>query len=224
VLRAVVFDFDGVIADSEPLHYRGFRDVLDRQGIELREHDYYSRYLGYDDAGTFRAIAGDRGLAWSADQIAELIASKARILEKLEADGSLLFPGAEAAIRRVGEAVPLAIASGAARSEIRRILDRRSLSSTFRVIVAAEDTRVSKPAPDPYVLAVELLGNSVAGLVPAECVAIEDSAWGLESARRAGLHTIAVTHTYDRSALDAEIVISSLDELTVATLQQLCGV
>jgi beta-phosphoglucomutase len=223
VLRAVVFDFDGVIADSEPLHYRGFREVLAPSGIDLLEPDYYARYLGYDDVGVFKAIAVDHELAWTPSRIADLVAAKADVLERLEADASILFAGAEAAVRRVADAVPLAIASGAVRREIVRILERQNLSACFRVIVAAEDTPASKPAPDPYLRAVELLSGTIDGLRPAECAAVEDSAWGLQSARTAGLRTIAVTHTYEREALEADLVISSLDELNVAALRRLCA-
>jgi HAD superfamily hydrolase (TIGR01509 family) len=224
VLRAAVFDFDGVIANSEPLHYQGFRDVLRQAGIDLTEQEYYRRYLGYDDIGVFKAVAEQHGTEWHDGQIAELVAAKARILERLEAGDSILFPGAEAAIRRLAAELPLAIASGALGHEIRRILARRHLLSYFNTIVAAEDTPSSKPAPDPYLRAVALLEPATgAPLVPAECVAIEDSAWGLQSARAAGLRTIAVTNTYGRSALDADLVIDSLDELDVAAMQRLCA-
>jgi len=225
VLRAVVFDFDGVIANSEPLHYRGFRDILGRAGIELSERDYYTRYLGFDDAGVFRAVATDRGIEWPDERIAELVAAKAVVLERLEEGSSLLFPGAEEAVRRTAASVPLAIASGALGDEIRRILDRVSLTACFSAIVAAEDTAVSKPAPDPYLRAVQLLADTLQEpLAPADCVAIEDSPWGLRSARAAGLRTIAVAHTYDPTALDADLVIASLDELDVEAMRRLCGV
>jgi beta-phosphoglucomutase len=224
VLRAVVFDFDGVIANSEPLHYQGFRDMLRQSGIELSERDYYQRYLGFDDAGVFRAVATDRGLRWSGEQIAELVAAKATILERLEQQSAILFPGAEAAVRRTAASVPLAIASGALGGEIRRILDRFGLTGCFSVIVAAEDTALSKPDPDPYLRAVQLLGNTLQGLASADCVAIEDSPWGLRSARAAGLRTIAVAQTYGPAALDADLVIASLDELDVGAMRRLCGV
>ncbi len=90
--------------------------------------------------------------------------------------------------------------------------------------MAAEDTPVSKPAPDPYQRAVALLAEALGGSVqPSECVAIEDSPWGLQSARAAGLRTIAVAHTYDRAALEADAVISSLDELEVGMMERLCS-
>jgi beta-phosphoglucomutase-like phosphatase (HAD superfamily) len=225
VLRAIVFDFDGVIADSEPLHFRGFQDVLRESGIELSEHDYYARYLGYDDAGVFRAVAADRGLAWASDRIERLVETKARLLERLQESTSILFPGAEAAVQRAAASVPLAIASGALGAEIRRILNRASLTPCFTAIVAAEDTAAGKPAPDPYLLAIErLAGASGGSLLAADCVAIEDSPWGLQSARAAGLRTVAVAHTYRPEALDADLVIRSLEELDVPTLKRLCGV
>jgi beta-phosphoglucomutase-like phosphatase (HAD superfamily) len=218
-----VFDFDGVIANSEPLHYRAFRDVLEKSGIAFAEKEYYGRYLGYDDIGVFKALATDRGLSWTADRIAGFVRSKADTLERLEQDGSILFPGAEAAIRRAAACVAVAIASGALGVEIRRVLDREGLTSWFKAIVAAEDTPVSKPAADPYLRVLSLLGKALGvSLRPSECVAIEDSPWGLQSARAAGLHTVAVTHTYDRAALDADLVISSLDELDIIALERLC--
>lgn len=224
MLRAIVFDFDGVIANSEPLHYRAFHHVLEQSGVEFHNKDYYDRYLGYDDAGVFKALAADRRLQWTSDDIAGLVQSKAHILEGLEQAGSILFPGADAAIRRAATRMPLAIASGALGAEIRRVLDREGLTSYFKAIVAAEDTAVSKPAADPYRRAVTLLAEAVgAPIQPNECVAVEDSPWGLESARAAGLRTVAVAHTYDRAALHADVVITSLDELDVEMMKRLCS-
>jgi beta-phosphoglucomutase-like phosphatase (HAD superfamily) len=224
VLRAIVFDFDGVIANSEPLHYLAFQDALGQSGITFSEKEYYDRYLGYDDVGVFKAVSADRGLSWTVDRIAGLVQFKAAVIERLEQNTSILFPGAGAAIRRAAAQVPLAIASGALGVEIRRVLDREGLRSFFKAIVAAEDTIVSKPAADPYWRALALLAETVgAPLPPAECVAVEDSPWGLQSAKAAGLHTVAVAHTYDRGALDADLVIASIDELDVAMMERLCS-
>lgn len=224
-IRAVVFDFDGVIANSEPLHYKGFRDVLAAEGVTLSEVDYYARYLGFDDAGAFLAIAADRGLDWSPERIAGLVDDKAVRLEALERGASVLFPGARAAIERLSRACPVAIASGALRSEILRVLERERLTRHFTAIVAAEDAPASKPAPDPYLRAVGLL-SAVAPqpVAPRDCVAIEDSHWGLRSARDAGLRTVAVTHTYAAGALEeAELVVDHLDSLTWERLTSVFG-
>jgi HAD superfamily hydrolase (TIGR01509 family) len=149
-------------------------------------------------------------------EIADLVATKALRMEALEAESSVLFPGARNAIARMAAACPTAIASGAIRAEIVRVLEREGLLGFFRAIVAAEDTPRSKPAPDPYLRVVELLSEAVgAHFQPSECAAVEDSRWGLESARAAGLHTIGITHTYSAELLtDAEVLIDHLDRLT----------
>jgi HAD superfamily hydrolase (TIGR01509 family) len=223
-LRAIVFDFDGVIADSEPLHFRAFRDVLADAGLTLSERDYYDKYLGFDDVGAFRAIAADRGRTLSRQSLAEMTAKKAVRLEALERDMSVLFPGAASAIERAAAAVPIAIASGALGPEIRRVLDREGLARHFSAIVAAEDTAASKPSPDPYLRTVALLAAAAGepALQGGECVAIEDSRWGLESARAAGLKTVAVTSSYGAADLAiADLVIPSLAHFDVDELRRL---
>ena len=202
-LRAIVFDFDGVIANSEPLHFRGYRDVLAAEGIALSERDYYAHYLGFDDVGAFEAVGSRHGTVWSSGQIKDLVARKAVRLEELERDVSVLFPGAADAIRCAAAALPIAIASGARGDEIRRVLVREGLSACFTAIVAAEDTAVSKPAPDPYLRALALLEQAIGrALKASECVAIEDSHWGGIRAE-CGNAPVAVTNTYAADLLRA---------------------
>jgi beta-phosphoglucomutase len=224
-LRAVIFDFDGVIANSEPLHLRAFQDVLAVAGVTLTKADYYAQYLGFDDAGVFREVDRARGARWTATDITALVARKAVRLEELERNESVVFPGAADALRRIAAAVPIAIASGARGAEIRRMLDREQLTSLFAAIVAAEDATSSKPAPDPYLRAVALIGAAQGvPITPQECVAVEDSGWGLQSARAAGLRTVAVTTSYTASELTAaDCVIASLHELTLDLLANLAA-
>jgi beta-phosphoglucomutase-like phosphatase (HAD superfamily) len=213
-----VFDFDGVIANSEPLHFQAFRDLLAGEGVTLSKRDYYDRYLGFDDAGVFRAVGVETM------RIDDLVKQKAVRLEALERDVSILFPGAAAAIRRLAASVPLAIASGAIGAEIRRVLEREHLSQFFAAVVSADDTAKSKPAPDPYLRVVAQLDAACGGRLAArECVAIEDSRWGLESARTAGLKTVGITHTYDARALSADLVIDALDRLEIGSLRSICS-
>jgi HAD superfamily hydrolase (TIGR01509 family) len=217
-LRAIVFDFDGVIANSEPLHFQAFRDALAGEGLALSEREYYERYLGFDDVGVFRAVGVD------AKRIDDLVKQKAARIEALERDVSVLFPGAAAAIRRLAASVPLAIASGAIGAEIRRVLERENLSRFFAAVVSSEDTPRSKPAPEPYLHAVAQLDAACGGhLSPGECVAIEDSRWGLESARAAGLRTVGITHTYVAGALVADLVVDTLDRLEIGSLRSICS-
>ena len=172
--------------------------------------------------GVFRAVAATHGRPWTPAKVASLVERKAERLEELEREVSVLFPGAADAIRRAASVVPIAIASGALGAEIRRVVDREQLTPLFTAIVGAEDTPRSKPSPDPYLRALALLSaSSGADLRPADCVAIEDSHWGLESARAAGLRTVAVATTYHADTLEADLTIPSLSELDLTVLQRL---
>lgn len=223
-LQAIVFDFDGVIANSEPLHLRAFQQALGEDGITLTDREYFSRYLGYDDVGVFEALARDRGLAMSTDQIAALVTRKGLRLQEMLRAGEVLFRGAADFIREAATAVPIAIASGALRHEIEEILGAAGLRSHFAAIVASGDTLQSKPSPDPYALALQLLQRADGTITADRCVAIEDSRWGLDSARGAGLRCVGVTNSYPASELtSAELVVDGLHTLTVGMLEQLVG-
>lgn len=216
-IAALVFDFDGVLADSEPLHLTAYQAVLAEAGITVNRDEYYARYLGFDDAGGFRAIGGAHGRAWTADQIAALVARKTVVFDEMLSTADLLYPQAAACVERLARRFPLGIASGALRHEIEAILRRGGLDGCFKFIVAAGETAAGKPAPDPYRRAAELHG-----LPPARCLAIEDSRWGIESAKRAGLQCIGITQSYAPDELaDADAVIDSLDEFTIELVERL---
>jgi beta-phosphoglucomutase len=223
-LRAIIFDFDGVLANTEPLHLRAYQEILAPEGLILTEHEYYARYLGFDDAGAFTAMGADAGRQWTSTDIERLIITKARRLEQLQQNVSVLFPGAADAVRRAAAEVPVAIASGALGAEVRRVLEREHLLNYFTAIVAAEDTVLSKPSPEPYLRALTQLTSSLSVQIePHECVALEDSPWGLQSARAAKLRTVAVAQTYDESDLNgADLVISTIGSLNLHHLSQLC--
>jgi beta-phosphoglucomutase len=211
VIHAVVFDFDGVIADSEPLHLRAYQEVLPAMGIpDLTREEYYRDLLGYNDEDCFRIMARTRGWEAGEAQVAEFAERKGLVFERIIADEAALYAGAADCVERMAAAFPLGIASGAKKPEILQILRSARLDRFFRFVVASGDTPNSKPAPDPYIRAAERHG-----LPPHECVAIEDSRWGLESARAAGLRTVGITHTYPADQLGpADVVIDSLSEFT----------
>lgn len=210
MISAIVFDFDGVLADSEPLHLRAYQEVLSSMGATLPREEYYARYLGYDDEGVFRALSDDRGWGLTKAQIATLIGEKTTALEEMISGMDVLYPGAIECVERLAAAWPLGIASGALRHEIEAILQRSGVGRLFKFIVASGDTTGSKPAPDPYRRAAELHGVEVAS-----CVAIEDSRWGIESAKAAGMWCVGITHTYPVAELmAADAIVTSLNDLT----------
>jgi beta-phosphoglucomutase len=224
--HAVVFDFDGVLADSEPLHMRTAQLALAEIGVTLTAQDYYARYLGYDDLGMVARISEDFGLGLDDVAAQAVVARKAALMPEALRAAPVLFPGAAECVRRLARDVPLAIASGALRSEIQLVLDAHDLADAFRCIVAAGETPRSKPAPDPYARAMELL--QAQGLVPANgqaprgSVAIEDSHWGLASARAAGLRCVGVATSYPASELAAaDLVVTTLEGIDLPRLSAL---
>jgi len=218
----VIFDFDGVIADTEKLHFEASRVVLAEQGVPIDQARYYAKYLGYSDADMADAVARDQGL-FSGDAdlsafVGDFIRRKGLVFDRLLATGAILFPGAAACFERLAPVFPLAIASGSFREEIEHILNGAGLRHHFQTIVGAADASRSKPHPAPYLEAARRLGAH-----PSVCVAIEDSMWGLDSARSAGMQTIAVTNSYAATELTADRIVSGLDEITTELIQELLG-
>lgn len=217
MISAIVFDFDGVLADSEPLHLRAYQEVFSALGMTLPREEYYARYLGFDDAGVFRAFAEARSWDLNEARIEALTAEKTRVMEAIVADTDVVFAGAKECVSRLAAEWPLGIASGALRHEIEHIMRRGGLEPHFRFIVASGETAAGKPAPDPYRRAAALHG-----VPPSACVAIEDSRWGIESAKAAGCWCIGITHTYPVSELmAADAIVSSLAELTPQLIRSL---
>jgi HAD superfamily hydrolase (TIGR01509 family) len=213
---AVIFDFDGVLADTERLHLLAFQEAFRQRGWALTDAAYFDRYLGFDDRDLVRAFTIDLRVALKDGDEDAIVADKARAYETFVGAGTVLFPGAASAVARLGARYRLGVASGSLRAEIVRILGPDSLVPAFHAIVGADDVVRSKPAPDVYLEALARL-DVQAG----RAVAIEDSRWGLAAARAAGLRTIAVTTSYPAATLtSADLVVKSLDDITVAVIDQ----
>ena len=221
-LRGVVFDFDGVLADTERLHLGAYQAVLAGTGLKLDTGAYYERYLGYDDVGVFTTLGRDQGRPLGDDEIRALIAAKGRHFDEQVRAGGVLFPDAAACIRRLAAELPLAIASGALHGEIEAILSGADVRQHFRAIVAADDVERSKPAPDTYQRAVALLHGGSPDLDPSTYLAVEDSVWGITAAQAAGLPCAAITNSYPADVLAAaDLILGSLKELEAVVLDRL---
>jgi beta-phosphoglucomutase len=201
-LRAAIFDFDGVIVDSEPLHFRAMREALRTLGIEITEEEYYGLYLAYDDRGALRLALEHHGRVPDEATLEALLLRKQERFEAVLRE-VVFFPGAEVLVRGLAERMPVGIASGARRSEIEAILGAGGLKDAFSAIVGADDVTRTKPDPEPYLTALHRLAPRAPGLRPAECLAIEDSVPGILSARGAGMKVVAVAHSYPPEKLKA---------------------
>ncbi|MDI6447983.1 HAD family hydrolase [Anaerobaca lacustris] len=226
MLGAVIFDFDGVITDSEILHFRAFNSVLADHGLELTKKEYYSRYLGLSDKDCYKTLIAEGRLGIKTAQIAGLIGKKTQLFEELARTDGKIIEGVRPFLDLLASnGVPMAICSGALRAEIELILEDSGLRDFFKAIVSAEQVKRGKPHPDGFLLALKKLNQRVSSRLTAEqCVVVEDSHWGLKAAQAAGMHTVAVTNTYEADQLaSAEKIVDRLDRLTLADLAQLCS-
>jgi len=226
MLKAVIFDFDGVITDSEILHLRAFNKVLAQFNIEIPTKDYYREYLGLTDADCFKLVAKRHRLPLHCKEIGGLMKQKAQLFEQLAKTEGRIIEGVSEFLRMLHRNnIPMAICSGALLPEIEIVLEEARLRELFAVIVSAEQVKKGKPDPQGFLLTLQKLNhNRQKPIAAKECIVIEDSHWGLEAARAAGMHTVAVTNSYDADQLSlAEKIVARLDELTIEGLRQLCA-
>ena len=225
MLKAVIFDFDGVITDSEILHLRSFNKILAQFNVEIKKKDYYLKYLGFTDNDCFTRLIEDGILKIDLKNIPELVEQKNVVFKELAKSDGKTIEGVREFLNLLNEnKVPMAICSGALLSEIELILDEANLRSFFETIVSAEHVKKGKPHPEGFLRALKRLNKNREKPISARrCVVIEDSLWGLQAAKAAGMHTVAVTNSYDAEQLTiAEKIVGNLKELHMEDLQKLC--
>lgn len=217
-LRAAVFDFDGVIVDSEPLHFRSLQEALASEGVQITREEYWEHLLAHDDRGAIRRAFERRGEALDAGRLGRVAQSKVEQFAQLIPEITV-FAGARELIRALAARVPLAIASGARHEEIEAILTGIGLRELFQAVVGAQDAPRTKPDPAPYLEAARQLQRCASGLAPQQCVAFEDSVPGLVAALGAGMKVVGVAHSYPPEKLrSAHRVVDSLTALEPASL------
>lgn len=227
-LKAVLFDFNGVIINDEPIHQPLIEQILISENLRPKPGEYRQVCLGRSDRVCLAELLNRRGRIVSETYLLQLIARKAQAyqheLEKLEK--LPLYPGLEDLIFQLRSAqLKLAVVSGALRSEVELVLNRGNLAEYFTVIVAGDDIKTSKPEPDGYLLAVERLNQQYPGfnLQPSECLAIEDTPAGIQAAKRAGMQVVGVANTYPFHMLQrqANWTVDYLCDLEIDRVQQI---
>ena len=209
---AVLFDFDGVIVNSEPLHFLAFHEILADEKIELTEAEYYREMIGFDDAGAFRHIFASRGRELDPRTFLRVMTRKSEVVmdlirrRKLEA-----LPGAEEFVRALA-ALSARHLLGALREEIEAMLEGVSLRDCFSVIIAAEDVDVGKPDPRGYMMAMKQLAEkSKRDLTPPDCLIVEDAPKVIARVKDLGFKTLAVaSSTTLENLADADYAVPSL--------------
>jgi len=226
MLRAIVFDCDGVIVDSEPHHFKAFQQILKEEGIPFTKEEYFKKYLALDDKACFETVLAAHEKAYDNRILKDLIVRKMEVYRRMSQQELFLYPGVVEFIKKAQGSYRLAIASGAFRGEIKFALDKAGLQPAFPVIVSAQDVKNSKPHPEAFLLALQLMNEKhptpSPSIRPDECLVIEDSIHGVEGARAAGMRCLAVSNSYPKEKLGrADRVIASLEELEPKDLERL---
>ena len=226
VLRAVIFDCDGVLIDSEPLHFSSFKKALGEEGHSLTEEIYKEHYLALDDRGAFKRFFESAKEPLKETLLNELMEKKSQIFQELvQSEGLLAYPAVPEFVMSVAQRYPLAVASGARRHEVEMALESAGIRAYFEAIVTADDVQNGKPHPESYLRAVEALnatGKRSTAIRPAECLVIEDSKHGILSAHSAGMKCLAVATSYPPFELKmADLVVPNLASLRMSQLEDL---
>jgi beta-phosphoglucomutase family hydrolase len=215
-LEAVLWDLDGVIADTGDYHYRAWRQVFRERGVEFRREDFM-RYFGRRHDTIIRFALGDTLTPQEFDSLTE---KKQQTYRQLLSGNIVALPGAVELIRALNAShIKTAIASSAPVPNINIILQGLDITDCFQAIVSGPEVPESKPSPDIFLLAAKKLGAK-----PAGCVVIEDAIAGVTAARRAGMKCVAVTNSHPEYSLqEADLVVGTLQEVNIEALSRLFG-
>ncbi len=218
MLQAIIFDFDGTIVDSEPLHFLATQKTLVPFGVHLDFSTHLQECVGYPDVENYRRINTKYQLNLENEQLQELLHSKLAHFQLL-IDQSKPCKGAIPLIKSAYEHYPLAICTGSRRAEVEKILPflENNIHQYFRKIITIDDVLVGKPDPAGYRLTAQELG-----VLPEFCLAIEDSPAGIIAAKAAGMAVLAVATSYPKEKLSlADQCVSSLTDITLTDLVQM---
>jgi HAD superfamily hydrolase (TIGR01509 family) len=226
MLKAVIFDFDGVIADAEPVHLKAFQTVLSEEGIELSKKEYYDKYLALDDKTCFAAVLKDRGKAFNKSLIHDLTDRKSKYYDHFIRETLVIFPGVIDFVKELYGKYPISIGSGAARHEIEFILGSIGIRKEFSIIVSADEIENCKPAPDVYITVLQLINQldslKSGAVYPYECLVVEDSIAGITAAHSAGMKCLAITNSYPAEKLfRADMIVKSLEGVKIEDIEKL---
>jgi len=213
--EAVIFDFDGVIVNSEPLHYQACCAVFQKIGIAISHEEYMQKYVGLSDKELFPHVFQEKQYHFSADEIHAFIQEKIKHYTDIISNITQ-FPvitGLENFIDHlVKQNKMLAICSGSTKEEIASVLkkwNQHHLKDHFKTMVTSEDVIHGKPSPEGYLLTAKRLN------IPTQhCLVIEDSPFGITAAKNAGMFVVALLTSHSRQVLkDADLIVNNFDEL-----------
>jgi len=226
MLRAVLFDFNGVILNDEPVHMAMFQQVFNEEGLMLSQEDYYAHYLGMDDKGCIKAFYKANGKKIPDKKLNLLIRKKSELYDRYIIDHVEFFPGSVKLVKEAKKKYFTAIVSGALKHEIEFGLKESGLEKSIDAIVAQEDVAQGKPNPEGYIRALDAINQTLQKdenpLMGAECLVIEDSLEGIHAAKEAGMRVAAVAHSYPAEILtpEADWVFEKVGDISLPEIEK----
>lgn len=207
---------NGVIVDDEAVHEHAFEKVLKKYKIDLDHRTYLKLFTGRTDRNCFEKAEEYYGIRLPIDS---LLIEKRLAYFKLFSEDKKIFSGISDLIKRLSGKFTLALTSSASREEIDLITKEFNIRKYFTEIVSADDVKKGKPHPEPYLLISKKLN-----IEPRYCVVIEDAVIGIQSAKAAGMHCIAITNTHTKKDLkDADVIVGGLEEITCDLILNIAG-
>lgn len=213
--KAIIFDFDGVLFDSEKIHLQACNQVFETLGFTIPETEYFKHYVGLSDNEMFELILNNKNIPYTADQSIALRQNKIHAYQAIINQSKSLdgVSNVKKFLESYSEVINhFAICSGATREEIDATLNKLEagmLKKYFKHIVSINDINKGKPSPEGYLLAASLLNT-----LPHHCLVIEDTPVGITAAKNAGMHVVALTTTHNKSSLiQADFIASDYDEI-----------
>lgn len=206
MIKAVIFDMNGVIVDDEHIHELAFQEVCFKYKINLTHKLYQNLCMGKTDLDGFKSIIKHFKIKAQANK---MVKNKTKIYLKLIPNKIKNFPGVIKLINNLNKSYTLALASSSTKKEINMILKTLDIVKYFKVIISANDIKKGKPDPEPYLLTAKKLKTK-----PKDCVVIEDTKAGVMSAKNAGMMCIAITTTNSKNNLkSADFIIKKFSEV-----------
>jgi beta-phosphoglucomutase len=227
MIRAIIFDLDGTLTDTEPLHLDAFNSVLRERGMPIRSEEYFARMVGLDDRDCFTMVLREHGQSADAAALAAMIARKTIAYTAMIECRDVVRTGAERFVRVCGERFPLMVATGTLRAEAELILGRAGLRELFLDVLAAEDAEHGKPTPDIFIAALGRLGYLLRQhdpIKPRQCLVVEDTPAGIAAAHAAGMRVLAIEGTVGADRLaGADFVASGFEAIDLDSILRACA-
>jgi len=213
-IGAVIWDMDGVIANTAPFHFSAWQEIFGKRGVKFTERDFRHSFGRRNDT----IIRNTLGEQIAQDEIEAIAREKEATFRRIIGQKIKPIPGAVALLQSLKQnGVKMAIASSTPIENIRLITGSLGIANCFQAIVTGHDVTEGKPSPQVFLMAAQKLG-----VKPENCVVIEDAVAGVTAAKRAGMHCVAVTSTHSRQSLKgADLIVKTLEEISINDLEGL---